>query len=119
MNGIHDMGGMMGFGPVEAEADEPVFHSWWEGRVYALGFLASRVPSIDASRHTTENRSPLAYLTTSYYGRWLEDLEDGLIEAGAITRKELASGRSVSGRAADARAVSADTAEADCFARQP
>ena len=36
MNGIHDMGGMDGFGPVEAEEDEPVFHDAWEGRVFAL-----------------------------------------------------------------------------------
>ena len=26
MNGIHDMGGMHGFGPVEREDHEPVFH---------------------------------------------------------------------------------------------
>src|SRR2546425_68806 len=32
MNGIHDMGGMHGFGPVEPDPNEPVFHSRWEGR---------------------------------------------------------------------------------------
>ena len=36
MNGIHDMGGMHGFGPIEVEKDEPVFHHPWEGRVYAI-----------------------------------------------------------------------------------
>ena len=43
MNGVHDMGGMHGFGAVEPEADEPVFHAPWEGRVLAMaratGFL--------------------------------------------------------------------------------
>ena len=36
MNGIHDMGGMDGFGTVEPEANEPVFHAPWEGRVLAM-----------------------------------------------------------------------------------
>ena len=36
MNGVHDMGGMHGFGPIEIEAYEPVFHDEWEGRVYGM-----------------------------------------------------------------------------------
>jgi len=36
MDGIHDMGGMHGFGKVEPEKDEPVFHAPWEGRTLAL-----------------------------------------------------------------------------------
>ena len=36
MNSIHDMGGMDGFGRVEPEANEPVFHAPWEGRVLAM-----------------------------------------------------------------------------------
>src|SRR6266446_1676618 len=36
MNGIHDMGGMQGFGPVEPEPNEPVFHSDWEARCLAM-----------------------------------------------------------------------------------
>ena len=36
MNGIHDMGGMHGMGPIERETDEPVFHARWESRVFAL-----------------------------------------------------------------------------------
>jgi hypothetical protein len=36
MNGAHDLGGMHGFGPVEIEKNEPVFHSWWEARMFAL-----------------------------------------------------------------------------------
>ena len=33
MNGVHDMGGMHGMGPVQYENNEPVFHARWEGRV--------------------------------------------------------------------------------------
>ena len=36
MNGVHDMGGMDGFGPVEIEKDEPIFHAEWERRAMAL-----------------------------------------------------------------------------------
>ena len=36
MNGIHDMGGMDGFGPVTPEANEPVFHEAWEGQMMAI-----------------------------------------------------------------------------------
>ena len=42
MNGIHDMGGMHGFGPVPREKDEPVFHAPWEGRVYAMAIAAGK-----------------------------------------------------------------------------
>ena len=36
MNGIHDMGGMHGMGPIEYESNEPVFHEPWEARAFAL-----------------------------------------------------------------------------------
>ena len=36
MDGVHDMGGMDGFGKVEAEQNEPPFHAAWEGRVLAM-----------------------------------------------------------------------------------
>ena len=36
MDGVHDMGGMDGFGKVEPEPNEPPFHAPWEGRVLAM-----------------------------------------------------------------------------------
>ena len=70
MNGIHDMGGMHGFGPVEAEADESVFHAAWEGRARAfLDALGSWVSvNTDAWRHARECLPAVDYLTRSYYG---------------------------------------------------
>ena len=60
MNGVHDMGGMQGFGPVEPEPNEPVFHAAWEGRALAmsraLGY--ARVWNIDMSRAAVENSRP-------------------------------------------------------------
>ncbi len=56
MNGVHDMGGMQGMGPIRYEKNEPVFHARWEGRVFALtrAMAAWRKWNIDASRHGIE-----------------------------------------------------------------
>ena len=35
MNGVHDMGGMDGFGAIEVETNEPVFHADWERKTFA------------------------------------------------------------------------------------
>jgi hypothetical protein len=77
VNGAHDMGGMHGFGPVVAEADEPYFHDEWEKRVLALVLAmgASGRWNIDGSRFARENREPSDYLSKSYYEIWLAGLE--------------------------------------------
>jgi len=95
MNGVHDMGGMHGFGPVQPEADEPVFHAPWEGKVYAMRRLvgAWRRWNIDAGRHSIERMPAAEYLRTSYYEKWLQSLEMLVVERGLITAAELASGR--------------------------
>jgi len=91
MNGIHDMGGMDGFGPVVREQNEPVFHAGWEGRVYAIASLATGlVPfSADEFRHAIERTPPERYLASSYYERWLAAVETLLVERGVVTREEI------------------------------
>ncbi|HUA36080.1 MAG TPA: nitrile hydratase subunit beta [Candidatus Binataceae bacterium] len=92
MNGIHDMGGMDGFGPVVAEQNEPVFHAEWERRLYAMISAAIfRIPgmSADEFRHAIERIPPARYLSSSYYERWLAAAEELLVERGLITRQEL------------------------------
>ena len=91
MNGIHDMGGMDGFGPVVPEPDEPVFHEPWEARVFALSLAAgAQMPfTIDAFRHARERIDPVSYLGTSYYEQWLAVLERQVLEAGLVTAREL------------------------------
>lgn len=95
MNGAHDLGGMDGFGPVEAEPNEPVFHAEWERRVFAMtvamGFYGAW--NIDMSRYARERMDPAAYLATSYYEHWLHGLETLLVEQGLITAGELAARR--------------------------
>ena len=92
MNSVHDIGGMDGFGPVCAEPDEPVFHEPWEGRVFAMRLSgAGRLrTNTDAGRYQMERMDPVQYLTSSYYERWLARFEIALIEAGILTRDEVA-----------------------------
>lgn len=85
MNGVHDLGGQHGHGPVVAETDEPVFHQPWEGRVYALMGLARRAGlfNLDEMRRTIELMPPAEYLGASYYERWLDALERLVAEKAA------------------------------------
>jgi nitrile hydratase len=84
VDGIHDLGGMQGFGRVVAAPGEPVFHAPWEGRVFALaGVLVARgIVTVDAFRHAIERLPPAVYLTAGYYGRWLAALERLVVEKG-------------------------------------
>lgn len=95
MNGVHDMGGMHGMGPVEIEKNEPVFHSRWEARAFALtvasGYLGKW--NIDMSRHSRERMPPAEYLAATYYERWLFGLGKLLVEQGLVTAQELQTGR--------------------------
>lgn len=94
MNGVHDMGGQHGFGPIAYEKDEPVFHAEWEARVYALtrATRAWRKWNLDTDRHTLERMPPVDYLRWSYYERWFHRLVDHVVEYGLVTRQELDSG---------------------------
>ena len=91
MNGAHDMGGMDGFGPVEIETGETIFHAEWERRILALTLAMGShgLWNIDKSRFARENRDPLGYLADSYYQRWLYGLEVLLEENGLVTRDEI------------------------------
>lgn len=75
MNGAHDLGGMMGFGPIAAPPAEPVFHEKWEGRMAALMMAVDGGWSIDEDRSACESMHPAKYLKTSYYEHWLHGLE--------------------------------------------
>ncbi len=92
MNGVHDLGGMHGFGPVIREHDEPVFHSEWEKRVFGMTLTAMgrRVCNVDEFRRAIEHMPPASYLAASYYEKWLHALEALLVEKGVVTREELA-----------------------------
>ena len=91
MNGVHDLGGMHGFGPVEPEPNEPVFHAGWERRAFALNLAmgAWRRWNRDMSRFAREQMPAHEYLATSYYEHWLWGLERLLVQHGFLAPGEL------------------------------
>ena len=97
MDGVHDMGGMDGFGKVEPEPNEPVFHHRWEGRVLAMSRASGvfRAWTIDTSRYAIESLAPSIYLTRSYYEKWFLRNQNLLIERGLIDADEVAAGRAL------------------------
>jgi nitrile hydratase subunit beta len=99
MNGVHDMGGMQDFGPVEREPNEPVFHAPWEGRAFALDLAAGALGkwTLDAWRHQIELLPPSAYLRMNYYEKWMAAISEKLVACGILTRAELASGQPAPG----------------------
>jgi len=96
-NSVHDMGGMHGFGRIEAEPEEPVFHADWEARVYAVqrAMGATGLWTIDGGRASLENLPPLDYLAASYYERWFLGLERRVVAHGLVGEDEIAAGRAL------------------------
>ena len=91
MNGIHDMGGLQGAGPIVPENDEPVFHAQWEKDVFAIQTATSGQGLYNGAefRHAIERMHWLHYLESSYYEHWLTAMETLLSEKGIIDREEL------------------------------
>ncbi|MGI8551288.1 MAG: nitrile hydratase subunit beta [Dehalococcoidia bacterium] len=91
MNGVHDLGGMQGFGPVVREEQEPVFHARWETVVVAIqqATRAGGMINIDEFRHGIERMEPAHYLASSYYEHWLDGISRVLIEKSVISAAEL------------------------------
>src|SRR5438270_2643587 len=93
MNGIHDLGGMHGFGPIEPEKHGEPFHADCEPRIHAINSIARNgyhLFNLDEFRRAIEQLDPARYLTSSYYERWLASVETNLIEKGVVSREELA-----------------------------
>jgi nitrile hydratase len=97
MDGVHDMGGMHGFGKVVPEQDEPVFHETWEARTFALyramGYAG--VWCIDQARFAREQLPPQVYLASSYYKKWELGMEKQLTELGLAGSDELTAGHAL------------------------
>jgi nitrile hydratase subunit beta len=100
MNGIHDMGGMQGMGPIEYEQNEPVFHAAWEGRVLAMSRVMFATGKLKGGlRPPIESLTAFEYLRTSYYEKWLRSLTERMVASGLATHEEIESGRSSEGSA--------------------
>ena len=107
MNGVHDMGGMHGMGPIQYEKNEPVFHARWEGRVLAIGRAVGATGKLrGAGRPSIESIPAAQYLRMSYYERILTALIERMVTSGLVTRAEVASGKPARGSAKAAPALS-------------
>jgi nitrile hydratase len=86
MSGVHDVGGRHGFGSIEREADEPLFHHEWEARVFALNrvLLGRGVYNLDEFRFAVERIDPARYYGMPYYERWFTAIEMLLREKGVL-----------------------------------
>jgi nitrile hydratase len=92
MDGIHDLGGMAGFGKVIYEANEPPFHETWQATAFALNIVSIgvlRSYNTDEYRHSIERMTPVHYLQASYYERVLTGVATLLVEKGVVTHDEL------------------------------
>ena len=91
MDGIHDLGGRQGYGPIRYTLNATAFHNAWEVRVNSLYAFAVRsgIFNMDEYRHAIERMQPAHYLTASYYERSLTSLATLCVEKGVITRQEL------------------------------
>ena len=109
MNGVHDMGGMHGFGPVRPEPNEPWFHAAWERRVLALTLAMGATGrwNLDMSRAARESIPPARYLASTYYEIWYEGLCRLLVAEGLATADEVRDGRLRTAPVADVQPLAA------------
>jgi nitrile hydratase subunit beta len=89
VDGVHDLGGLQGFGSVEIEPCEPVFHARWERRAFRLSVAAMLGGHARGLRHAIERMDPVWYLSSPYYEHWLTAIATGMVETGVIEKEEL------------------------------
>ena len=94
MDGVHDLGGREGFGPIQGKDDDRSFHAEWEARAYGMIQASARDSNwtIDWFRHCRELIAPADYLTRTYFDHWVVTLAAQMIDAGYIALDELKSG---------------------------
>ncbi len=94
MNGIHDLGGITGFGPVLREEGNAVFHAEWERRIFALNMASlAFLGPVDRARHAIERMNSFDYLATSYYEHWIAAIVTMAKDLGYLTDEEIETGR--------------------------
>lgn len=94
MDGIHDLGGMHGFGPIPIATEDYVFRHEWQRRSFALAqALAGPTPfCADMHRHKIEQIPAIEYLRSDYFEKWAIATSELLKDAGLASAEELATG---------------------------
>ena len=109
MDGIHDLGGKLGYGPVDVNEPEDPFHADYEGRMWAISRTA-RAPdvTIDWWRHVRELIAAENYLNRPYFDSWAQTTIASMIDAGVFSIEELESGTSQTPPLGQVKAVDYD-----------
>lgn len=93
MDGIHDLGGKQGFGPIPIN-DNVTFQHPWEARLWGLSRAGvTHGITIDWFRHGIERMMPADYLTFPYFQKWSTNILMLLIDNGALAMDEAISGK--------------------------
>lgn len=88
VDGVHDMGGMHGFGSVVTDDGDLTSHEPWETRAQIVALISGL-----GTRAAIERIEPDSYLASGYYERWLRAAENTAIHRGLLTAAELDSWR--------------------------
>lgn len=95
MDGIHDLGGKQGYGPIDVDEEDVPFHAPWEARMWAISRNRGAPGcTIDWWRHVRERIDPIDYLTRKYFDQWIQTELAVHINAGVFTMDEVIAGRS-------------------------
>lgn len=91
MDGVHDLGGRHGFGAIDPEVDEPVFHADWERSILTMfpALAVAGALNIDSYRGAMEKMAPAEYLSSTYYEHWMHALIDHGVAAGIFDPEDL------------------------------
>ena len=109
MDGVHDLGGKQGYGPIDVSEPVEPFHAEWEARAWALSkSFGGGAPdiTIDWWRHVRETTIPTDYMTRPYLDSWLETDMTTLVDSKICTIQELATGKSATPAVENATPIS-------------
>ena len=109
MDGVHDLGGRQGFGPIDVNEPEARFHEPWEARAFAMALALheqglygwNEWAAALAAEIATAQLAGDPDLGDTYYRHWLAALERLVAEKGASSRPELERYRRAWDQAAD------------------
>ncbi len=91
MDGVHDLGGRQGFGPVNPEGMRESFHESWEKKINAISgrMVGLHIYNMDEYRHAIERMDPRHYVSATYFERVFTAAATLLVEKGVIDAQAL------------------------------